>query len=107
MKKIYLITMFALMSIGGYCQKQGNIWYFSDSAGIDFSTGNAVALTDGNIDSSPGIDEGTSTISDSAGHLLFYADAIKVWNRNHQVMPNGSGLLGGVSSTQGAFIVPQ
>jgi len=55
----------------------------------------------------PVVRESTATISDSAGNLLFYAQASKVWNRNHQVMPNGNGLLGGPSSTQGAFIIPK
>jgi hypothetical protein len=37
--------------------------------------------------------EGCATISNSSGQLLFYTDGITVYNRNHQVMPNGTGLL--------------
>jgi len=50
--------------------------------------------------------EGCATISDTAGNLLFYTNGLTVWNKNHQVMENGSGLLGRESSTQGALIVP-
>lgn len=88
----------------GYSQKQGNIWYFSGN-GIDFNSGSAVLLTDGQIPESSNI-EGTATISDSAGNLLFYATATTLWNKSHQIMQNGGGLLGGESSTQGVFIVP-
>jgi hypothetical protein len=50
--------------------------------------------------------EGQSVISDSAGTLLFYTNGEVVWNKNHQIMPNGSGLLGNISSTQSSIIVP-
>ncbi|MCF6295552.1 MAG: T9SS type B sorting domain-containing protein, partial [Flavobacteriaceae bacterium] len=48
-----------------------------------------------------------STISDANGNLLFYSDGTTVWNRNHQVMPNGNGLFGDSSSTQSALVVPK
>jgi hypothetical protein len=51
--------------------------------------------------------EAAATISDTAGNLLFYTDAETVWNRNHQVMQNGTSIGGCWSSTQGALIVPQ
>jgi hypothetical protein len=37
---------------------------------------------------------------------LFYSDGVTVWNRNHVVMPNGTGLMGNNSSTQSAMIIP-
>ena len=51
--------------------------------------------------------EGSSSIADSSGNLLFYTDGINIWNKNHIVMPNGSGLLSDESSTQAALIVKQ
>ncbi|GAB2952570.1 hypothetical protein GCM10027048_17160 [Hymenobacter coalescens] len=41
--------------------------------------------------------------SDAAGNLLFYANSEKVWNRNHAIMPNGSGLNGHTSASQMAY----
>ena len=51
--------------------------------------------------------EGCASISDHNGQLLFYSDGITVWDRTHQQMPNGFGLLGGYSSTQSSLIVPK
>jgi len=52
--------------------------------------------------------EGCASISDpSTGMLLFYTDGVTVWDRTHTVMPNGTGLLGGNSSTQSAIILKQ
>ncbi|NII29560.1 T9SS type B sorting domain-containing protein [Pseudoflavitalea sp. X16] len=51
--------------------------------------------------------EGVSSISDKAtGQLLFYSEGTTVWNRNHAIMPNGTGLQGDYSSTQSSIIVP-
>ncbi len=91
-------------------QKQGNVWYFGDNAGLDFNSGAPIALTNGQTSTSapdPYDIEGTSVISDSSGALLFYTNGMKIWNKNNQVMPNGNGLLGNFSSTQAALIVPQ
>lgn len=52
--------------------------------------------------------EGSCTMSDSAGNLLFFAGNNTIWNANNQVMLNGSGLIGGdTSSTQFGVIVPK
>lgn len=85
----------------GFAQNEANIWYFGQNAGLDFNSGAPVALTDGQLNTL----EGCATLCNSAGQILFYTDGIKVWNRNHQVMPNGTGLMGHPSSTQSATIV--
>jgi hypothetical protein len=105
-KLLILIAVFYITSASG--QRQGNIWYFADSCGLDFNSGSPVVLMNEGIGNGTSWGtEGTATISDSAGNLLFYANAEKVWNRSHQLMPNGSGLLGGASSSQGAMIIPR
>ena len=98
-----LIIMYMLMlSFIGLAQKEVNIWYFGSHAGLDFNSGMPVPLTDGALLSL----EGTATISDEDGNLLFYTDGITVWNRNHNIMLNGSGLTGHSSSTQSGVLVP-
>ena len=82
-------------------QGQANNWYFGEYAGLNFNGGSPVALNDGQ---STGW-EGTSVMSDSAGNLLFYTDGATVWNRNHDTLQNGFGLLGETSSTQSALII--
>ena len=81
--------------------KEGNIWYFGEYAGIDFNSGAPVALTDGQVNTL----EGCASIADANGDLLFYTDGMTVYNKNHIIMSNGSGLLGNNSSTQSAIIV--
>jgi hypothetical protein len=84
-------------------QRENNVWYFGQGAGIDFNGSAPVPLTDGAIDAV----EGCASIADPAtGALLFYTDGITVWNRLHRPMPNGTGLDGGLSSVQSALIVP-
>lgn len=98
------------MSASAYGQKQGNIWYFGDGYGLDFNTTPPTLLDDGQTAPSVACGdlhiEGTASIADSSGSLLFYTDGQTIWNKNHQPMPNGTGLLGGSSSTQAALIVP-
>ncbi|MCC6690103.1 MAG: hypothetical protein IT235_01095, partial [Bacteroidia bacterium] len=50
--------------------------------------------------------EGSSSISDASGNLLFYTDGYTVWNKNDVQMANGTGLKGFVASgTQTSVIV--
>ena len=84
-------------------QKRANHWYFGMFAGLDFTNGAPVTDMNGKINTA----EGTSAISDTAGNLLLYTDGITVFNRMHDTMPNGVGLMGDVSSTQSALIVPR
>ncbi|GAB2548932.1 hypothetical protein GCM10027189_34480 [Rufibacter soli] len=52
-------------------------------------------------------EEGSAVISDAQGNLLFYSNGMQVWNKNHQVMANGSELKGHESSVQSALILPK
>ena len=109
MKKNYLpylinfLFSFLIFTGRAWAQKEGNIWCFGNGAGLDFNSGSPVFF--------PGVAmnqwEGVSSIANANGQLLFYSDGITVWNRNHAVMPNGTGLTGGFSSTQSALIVKQ
>ena len=37
---------------------------------------------------------GSASMVDAAGNLLFYTNGSPVWSQNHNVMGNGTGLLG-------------
>lgn len=82
-------------------QKENNIWYFGTKCGLDFSTSPPTLLINGKTNTH----EGSSTVSDGAGNLLFYTDGITVWNKTHAVMDNGTGLKGNSSSTQSSMVV--
>lgn len=103
MKKTLLLIIFLFISLGSYAQGEANIWYFGNKAGLDFNSGSPVVLNDGQMFTH----EGCATISNASGQLLFYTDGKTIWNRNHQIMPNGTGLSGHSSSTQSAIIIPK
>lgn len=83
--------------------QQSNVWYFGVYAGLNFNTTPPTALTDGQLNTF----EGCTSISDYNGQILFYSDGTTVYNRMHQVMPNGTGLNGGTSSTCSAIVIPK
>ena len=109
MKKI-LFTIILLVGLTSLAQNEASNWYFGQRAGLRFNqaTDQVTALTNGQLSTL----EGCTSISDTAGNLLFYSDGRTVWNRNHQRMPNaneavGTGLFGDESSTSSGLIVPK
>ena len=98
--KILFLTL--LSTCFAYSQGEANIWYFGVNAGLDFNSGVPVALHDGQLDTN----EGCASVANASGQLLFYTDGVTIYNKNHQIMQNGSGLLGDYSTTQSATIVP-
>ena len=103
MKQFLALITFLFLFQYTNAQKEASIWYFGFNAGLDFNSGVPVALNDGELYTY----EGCATISDFNGNLLFYTDGIKVWNRNHQIMPNGTGLYGNPSSSHSGIIIPK
>jgi len=103
--KYPLICFFLLLGSHIMAQNQGSKWYFPDSISIDFISGQPVVLNDGVM---PDEDtaEGSASIADNTGRLLFYTNGETIWNRAHQVMQGGDSLYGHQSSTQSALIVP-
>ncbi|MDB4443587.1 gliding motility-associated C-terminal domain-containing protein [Saprospiraceae bacterium] len=101
--KFLPVFIFIALTTTLFSQKEANIWYFGHNAGLDFNSGEPIALTDGIMNT----DEGCASIADSNGALLFYTDGTFIWNKNHVQMPNGYGLLGHKSSTQSGVIVPK
>ena len=103
------ITLFLLfIGLHTYSQKQANVWYFGQNAGIDFNFTPPKALLDGELSTL----EGCSTFSDADGNLLFYSDGITVWDKNHDIMTYtdgslGNNLLGDPSAAQSGMIIPK
>ncbi|WP_196890043.1 T9SS type B sorting domain-containing protein [Aureivirga sp. CE67] len=102
-KQKKLLFLFLLITFNAFSQKEANNWYFGAKAGITFNTAPPSALLDGQLNTF----EGCSSISDSEGNLLFYTNGSMVFNKNHEVMLNGIGLMGNTSSTQSGVIVPK
>ncbi len=97
MKRALLLLLFAFYSLTSFSQKQGNIWCFGDSAGIDFNQSPPTTFT-----SSVRNRGSCCSIADTNGSLLFYANTragrvgntTQVWSNNHQLMQNGDSVVG-------------
>jgi len=90
MKKPITIAIL-IICLQTLAQNQGVNWYFEDKAGIHFDLENSTvrALNDSQIP----YYKSSASISDNDGNLLFYTDGSKVFNKNHEVMPNGTDIL--------------
>ena len=80
-------------------------WFFGNMAGVTFGDGSLPlpTLLAGGALNTP---EGCSSISNVNGGLLFYSDGVRIFDRTHSQMPNGFDLIGNLTSTQSALIVP-
>ena len=118
MKNIKLLATITgcLFLLTAKAQKEGNIWHFGQGAALDFNSGTATISTPSSMWSF----EGSASIADANGNLLFYSngggrDPIlsgqssgKIWNRNHEGMYDmGNTEGGGFSSAQSSVIVPR
>ncbi|GAB3035989.1 PKD domain-containing protein [Spirosoma pulveris] len=94
-------------------ESQGVKWYFGQNAGLDFSGGGTPKpITDGSLSTI----EGSSSIANTKGVLLFYSDGITIYDKNGKPMKSlvpGDTLTtqkpldGSKNSTQSALIVPK
>lgn len=103
MKKIWIFIFSLSISIQTLGQKENNVWTFSKNLGLDFNSGAPVIIST-KIESV----ESCASVCDSSGNLLFYSDGLKIYDRLHNVMPNGGDLKGAAfkSATQGVAISP-
>jgi gliding motility-associated-like protein len=106
---LFAPVMHAQFQNGLWTGKQAYNWYFYSQLGLNFTTSTPTVLSDGRmtIDIVDPFKEGCGTISDRDGNLLFYSNGITVWNKNHEVMVNGEGLLGNYSSSQSGLVIPK
>jgi gliding motility-associated-like protein len=89
---IFILSFLSLASSYSQNIRRTDNWYFGVLAGVNFSSGNPVALHDGKLwDQTP---RGCVTMSDTNGNLLFYSNGWHTYNKNHAEMTTlFSGLL--------------
>ncbi|MFL5731353.1 MAG: T9SS type A sorting domain-containing protein [Cytophagaceae bacterium] len=76
-------------------------WYFGNRAGLDFTGGVPTPLTGGQVNGWG--QEGSSTICDVSGNIVFYTDSYRLYDAgNNQIQL----LNGGTSSTQSSVCIP-
>lgn len=104
-KSPFIFILMMIVSLRSVAQ-QNNIWYFGNNGGLNFNpvAGPSLPVAIGN--SAMVAPEGSSSICDVNGQLLFYSNGVTVYNRNHSKMLNGDSLAGNKSSVQACLIVP-
>jgi hypothetical protein len=96
MKRLY-ITFLLVLSLFLFSQGENDNWYFGGYAGVNFSVVTPNPLLNSAMAT---IHQPVGSVSDSNGGLLFYTDGKYVWNREHQIMPNGTLSAGGTWGAQ-------
>ena len=103
MRLVFTSILTLGVTIIGFSQKESNWWVFGKQVGVNFNVTPPQVSQVGSIDHF----EGCATYSNpKTGQLMFYTDGVSVWDKNHQLMPNGQGLKGSYSSTHSALIIP-
>lgn len=101
MKKLLTLLLISGIVPFATAQNEADKWFFGTGAALDFSSGSPVVI------SSPmNTSEGTAAVSDATGKLRFFTNGVDVYDSTKTIMPNGTGLMGDVSTTQSALIVP-
>ncbi len=85
-----------------HAQRESEHWYFGNKAGLLFATEDPTPLTDGAMIAH----SGCASISDAQGRLLFYSNGKNVWDKHHNIMPNGADIGGSDQSYQACLIIP-
>jgi len=105
MRLSFLVILTILFAFNLMAQKEYNIWYFGNYAGLDFNTCPPSTITNSKMYTS----EASTSVCDSAGNLLFYTNGDTIWNRKHQLMQNWESLepyAYHLSAVQGCLILP-
>lgn len=106
------------ISVVSNAQHENDRWIFGGSPfptnppALNFFSGTPVATPTAPIPNYWSTEAAAAVADKTNGNLLFYTDAIKVFNANNTPMPNGgasftTNLNGCNSSTQGALILPR
>src|SRR3954466_8241305 len=84
-----------------FAQNEHTKWYFGDHAALDFLNNGPNFIPNSALFSY----EGCASIADASGNLLFYTGGDTIFNGNHQVMANGTNILGQNSAVQSSLII--
>jgi len=93
MKKFVFLLYFIILSTSIIAQQEASHWLISGNL-LKFSP--QITVTPPIISPLPlsitQLSWGSSTIADKNGNLLFYSDGLNIYNAQHQIIENGSGL---------------
>jgi hypothetical protein len=103
--RLSVTAFFLCLNLFAAAQNRANIWYFQDY-GLDFNQDPPLLLTEVAFHQNRAM----GIACDVNGNLLFYTDNFTVFDRAHNKMPNGSGLLDpdlSRSTLQNSVVVPK
>ncbi|PZF71584.1 T9SS type B sorting domain-containing protein [Taibaiella soli] len=94
MNKIIFILLLCVYTCSkANAQGEQNLWTFGN-VGINFNTATPTTYPNNLF---PGY-EGSASICNAAGQMLFYTNGFWAWNRDHEIMPELTGGVGGYTS---------
>lgn len=96
----YFFILLYMSSSFLFSQRENANWHFGCFAGINFSEDGTITQIPSSLQSR----EGTASVSDAEGNLLFYTDGSQIYNASGEVTV--SGLLGSPSSTTAVAALP-
>ncbi len=99
----FFIVLVCLSVAAVKAQNEHKKWYFGNQAALDFNTNPPSIL----VNSAMNAIEGSASVSDAGGNLLFYTEGTTVYNQSHSIMANGSGLSGTNTPAQSCIILKQ
>jgi hypothetical protein len=102
-KYCYLFIGYLLFSLQVCGQsKRANVWHMSEGIQVDFNcTPPCQTLFSSSFKCSS-----SSCICDKNGNLKFYTDNESIWNQDHRIIENGTGLYSCKYSIEGSVIIP-
>lgn len=113
MHRIFSIV-FLLLFYPQIVQSQNAIWQMTHGYQFDLTTSPPTIKKANNVGKRLiyGYDNALnttscSTVSDDLDELLFYSDGYAVYDRLHQIMPNGDNLCGDKNTRQSSLIIPR
>lgn len=103
MREVLIFCMLCLCASWLYGQNQESNWIFGFNCELTFENGVPSDQGLGDLY----VTEGSASISNAEGELLFFTNGSMVYDKFGAPMPNGSEVDGHDSSTQNVLIVPQ
>lgn len=105
-RSLAIIITGLLLFIPGLLTAQPAVnWYFGSRVALNFNPANGQIPYQGSLTAMVA-QEGSASISDNDGNLLFYTNGETIYNSDNEIMANGTGIGGHSSSCQSALIVP-
>ncbi|HET6556788.1 MAG TPA: hypothetical protein VFG54_05700, partial [Prolixibacteraceae bacterium] len=103
-KRLIMIVIGLFIGHFSYAQRYADNWLFGEF-GLKFQH-DSVAVK---VGYAPHQKKGAGIISDKNGDLLFYSDVYNVWNKNHELMPNGKNLISAIlhTTSQESIVIPK